>query len=170
MPIEDMPVWMQSQVANRDRMMADKEKYRGDWSTGDWDRGLRNALQVGSRHGGSPGEWEYNIDGEWVNQATYDDPMWRQNIFDPWQQGIRDEWAVNREAADKWNRSQRTARGKYARESRDRRAADERQRNPYGGSRSTRTSSRSSRPGRGGGSMGGGGRYDPAMIAQLIGG
>ena len=156
-----LPLGLASQVANRDRMMAEKEKYRGDWTSGDWERGLRNALQVGSRHGANPGEWEYDIGGEWVNQATYDDPMWRQNIFDPWQQGIRDEWATNREAADKWNRSQQTARGKYARESRERAAADERRRNPWGRSRSTRSSSSGG---------GGGGGMDPAMLDMLMGG
>ena len=169
MPVEEMPVWMQAQQQNRARMEEEKSTNRAGWSPQQWDRGLRDALQVGSRHGANPGEWEYDINGEWVNQQTYDDPLWRQNIFDPWQQGIRDQWAGNRETADKWNRSQQTARGRYARESRDRRAADERGRNPYGRSRGIGT-----RSGRGGGmgstSSRGAPRYDPAMIAQLIGG
>ena len=147
-----LPVGLAADVANRNRMMADKEKYRGDWSAGDWERGLRNALQVGTRHGGSPGEWEYDIGGEWVNQETYDDPMWRRNIFDPWQQGIRDEWTGNREAADKWNQQHAGDESPYG-------TMDERPMGRYGRSRGI---------GKGGG--GGGGRYDPAMIAQLIGG
>ena len=153
MPIDDMPVWLQAQTANRQRI--DDERHpQADWSPQRWNQGLQNALQVGSRHGANPGEWEYNIDGEWVNQQTYDDPLWRQNIFNPWQQGIRNEWSGNREAADKWNQQH---------------AGDE---SPYGTMQPERPMFRAGRSRGGGaiGSGGGGGRYDPAMIAQLIGG
>lgn len=158
-PEQGTPEWNEMMQGLADRQQTERDRWQrlSQKSPGDWDRGLQNALQVGSRHGSRPGEWEYNINGEWVNQATYDDPLWRQNIFDPWQQGIRDKWAKDREGTEKWRRGQKP------------RYETKPQRQPFERSRSI--GQRSSRGGGGGGSMGGGGGgYDPAMIAQLIGG
>ena len=163
MPIEDMPVWLDAMSQNRQQMEEGRDP-RAGWGSGDWDRALRNALQVQSRHGANPGEWEYLVQGDWVNQATYNDPRWQENVFAPWQQSVRDEWDMAYEGAAKWNRENEGRGGFF-----------EEERKPQGRQRSRGRPMRSASGDRrsGGSSVGSSSsrrRYDPAMIAQLIGG
>ncbi len=127
---------------------------RFDWSDEDWNFAIQEAMRGETRQGKNPGDWEYLVEGNWVDQRTYDDPKWRQNVYDPWASQVQNQWRKTREqtaeAKNKYsnmgNFSQMQPRG----------------RSRYGGGR---VGSRSS----GGG---GGGNYgiDPGMIAELIGG
>jgi len=150
MPIENPPVWLGAYTQNRQRLEREKKEMRGDWSEGDWQRAVRDALKPQSRHGTSPGEWEYLVKGDWINQQTYDDPAWRQNVYAPWQQEVQDHWAKKREETEKWRQSNRGLHPEtYKPKQRGFR------RGPTMGNRS---------------SGGGGGGFDPAILDALMSG
>lgn len=151
MPIENPPVWLEAYTQNRQRMEKEKKDMRGDWSESDWKRAVRDALKPQSRHGTSPGDWEYLVKGDWVNQQTYDDPMWRKNVYAPWQQEVQDQWSVAREETENWRRKNR-----YAGYNIDSFKPKQKgfRRGPTMGSRSS----------------GGGGNIDPAILDALMSG
>ena len=152
--ITNMPPWLQSQVDNRDRLEEGRRGSRADWTEGQWQRAMQNALRPEARHGQNAGEWEYLVQGDWVNQQTYDDPLWRQNVYDPWAQGVRDEWSVAREKADKWKKEHKGANPWES--------FTDRPGGRSGGFRRGPTQRSSSRGG------GGGGGFDPSMLDQLM--
>jgi len=129
---------------------------RFNWSQGDADYAMRQAMQPETRQvqgydaSGKPAQlWEYLVGGKWYNQNEYDDPRFQQNVFNPWRDKIQNEWRLKMEDLNKRKQQYNSA-----------------QPFPQFG----KPGSRGAGPvgSRGGG--GGGGRYDPAMIASLIGG
>ncbi len=138
---------------------------RSDWTDADWEFAIQEALrpQTRQREGGSPNEYEYLVEGNWIGQGLYDDPMWRQNTYDPWEAQVRNQWRQEREKVDKWKTDRSNARPLVG----------------YGGGRGRPGRPMGQRSGGGGGgyagmgSGGGGGGYggmDPSMIAELLGG
>ena len=143
---------------------------RSEWTEADWDQDLRQMMNVISRRTQdkdptgalmSPRQ-EFLFEGTWMNEQEFNDPEWRRNVYDPWAQGIQDEWRNKRES---FNRSQRNRGGGLG------------SLLTRGGPRNRRSGGSMGSYSRGGGGRGAGGmgsssgrRYDPAMIAQLIGG
>jgi hypothetical protein len=82
---------------------------RFDWSRGEWERNLRDRLNVQSRQTRDnigrgqqgPERWEYLFNGEWLNQDQFNDPMWRQNVYDPWRQEQEDAWRREQEEVNR---------------------------------------------------------------------
>lgn len=137
------------------------DPYR-DWTDADWNADLRRAMQPQSRPSSRRrGEYEYMVGGNWIPQGLFNDPQWRQNVYDPWSQGIQDEWRNKREDWEMNKRGRRGARSMFSGGGR-----------PPGRS-AGRMGSRSAGPGQQaatGSRSTSRRRYDPAMIAQLIGG
>lgn len=144
---------------------------RSEWTGGDWDQELRRMMNVVSRRtqdkdatgGLMPPRQEFLFEGNWMNEQEFNDPEWRRNVYDPWAQGIQDKW---RNQYEDWDRGKRRGGGASSmfakRDQPERRGAG-----PMGsyssgggggGPSSMGSRSTSSR------------RYDPAMIARLIGG
>ena len=139
-----------------------------NWTNADWDAELRRMMkpvsrqtqdQVGMGQVGKP-RWEYLFDDKWMNEDEFNDPSWRQNVYNPWAQGIHDEWRNKREDWER-GKSQRGSSPFEQRSPPDRRSAGSMGSYSSGGARGgpAAMGSRSTRR-----------RYDPAMIAQLIGG
>ena len=114
--------------ARRDR------ENRYSWSDSDWDNAIRRALRPQTRQD-ERGRWEYLVHGNWVDQSTFDDPMFQQNIYQPWQEDVQAYWAGEREKANKYRQNKQEG-GRLA-EAR-RRAAMQRQ--GAGGMRSSTSS------------------------------
>lgn len=81
-------------------------KNRTHWSDADWDNVIRKSLEPQTRQD-QQGRWEYLIHGQWVDQATFDDPMFRQNIYDPWRADVEAYWRGEREKSEKYKAGQR---------------------------------------------------------------
>jgi len=79
-----------------------------DWSDADWDNVLRKAMEPQTRQD-TQGRWEYLIHGQWVNQSTFDDPMFQQNIYNPWRADVENYWRGKREKAQKYKQQQAEA-------------------------------------------------------------
>ena len=90
------------------------------------------------------------VKGSWVPQRQFDDPMWRKNVYDPWMAQVQNAWRLKMEEANKW-----------------------RQQNAGGppGFMNFGGAGRRSGGAVGSSAAGGGGmQFDPAIIAQLMGG
>lgn len=120
---------------------------RADWSQADWNAALERAMRPQTRRGRNPGEWEYLVKGDWVDQATYDDPLWRKNVYEPWASDVRNQWRIARQEVEDWKKKYARRPSPFA---------------PMGG-----------RGGRGAGPVGsrgfgGGGGLSPEMMDMLI--
>jgi uncharacterized membrane protein YgcG len=162
-PNQMMPLGVAAAAANPRA----PDRYAG-WTNADWDQELRRMMDTVSRRtqdrdatgGMMPPRQEFLFEGNWMNEQEFNDPEWRRNVYDPWAQGVHDEWRNKRED---WDRRPRESSPFERREPNRQRGA---------GSMGSYSSG-----GGGGRSSGGMGsrssrrqQYDPAMIAQLIGG
>lgn len=142
---------------------------RSDWTGADWESELRRMMNVASRRtqdrdatgGIMPPRQEFLFEGNWMNEQEFNDPEWRRNIYDPWAQGIQDKWRNQYEDWEMNKRKRSQSRPTFS----------------SGGPRNRRSAgSMGAFSGGGGGGQPPTGsssmrrRYDPSMIAQLIGG
>ena len=141
---------------------------RSEWTGADWDQELRRMMNVTSRRtqdrdatgGMMPPRQEFLFEGDWMNEQEFNDPEWRRNVYNPRAQGIQDEWRNKRESfeSNQRNRGGGLADVMTRGAPRNRRSAGSMGAYSGGGGQAP-SRSRSTRR-----------RYDPAMIAQLIGG
>jgi len=86
--------------AEMDRRRA--REHRTDWSEADWASNLERALRPQTRQD-QKGGWEYLFQGGWVPQSQWDDPMWRKNVYDPYEADVRNYWRDKQEESRKYS-------------------------------------------------------------------